>query len=140
MIKIGRKEYWQIAVILLGVGVLFANPRKKGSPPSRPAPARQTAVFGQQSLGPESFYLRLEAQADAIKVQRDPFSKVSLGNQPARRDPVLMGIAYEAENPTAIINDQIVGVGSLVDGYTVLEITPTLVILEKENKKLTLSL
>lgn len=52
----------------------------------------------------------------------------------------LQGITYSAFAPTAIINDNVVNVGSVIDGYKVKEILPHSVILADETEEFSLTM
>jgi hypothetical protein len=47
--------------------------------------------------------------------------------------PKLNGILFSPEMPVAIVNDTIVRIGDLVDGYRITAITPEVVTLKKES-------
>ncbi|MGO8766167.1 MAG: hypothetical protein ACLQSR_13655 [Limisphaerales bacterium] len=49
------------------------------------------------------------------------------------RWPKVEGIIYTAQNPTAIVNNQVIGVGDQVGKYRVKEITRTNVVFEKDD-------
>lgn len=57
---------------------------------------------------------------------RNPFSQP--GAEVLKR-PTLSGIAWDEKSPSAIINDQIVGVGDQIGGSTVVAIRPNSVVL-----------
>jgi len=46
------------------------------------------------------------------------------------------GIVYNESSPTVLIGKQACGIGDVVDGYTIIRITPTQVEFEKNGKKL----
>jgi len=57
---------------------------------------------------------------------RDPMSFTTTVTQ-AREDtgrPMVRGIVYSGDNPSAVVGDQIVSVGDVVDGTTVVKINP----------------
>jgi len=70
----------------------------------------------------ETLYKRLEDQAGQIKITRDPFSRVPVESS---QGPVLMGIYWDKGQPIAIINDEIVKIGSFIYNYRVVDIKKT---------------
>jgi Tfp pilus assembly protein PilO len=74
-------------------------------------------------------------------VTRDIFVPKSRPVQMAREtDLKLEGITYSPQNPTAIINDNVLRVGSEIDGYKVKKILPDTVILTDSIEELSLTL
>jgi type II secretory pathway component PulC len=73
-------------------------------------------------------------------IARNPFyhnrKKVSGRVQKAKIH--LMGILYRQTNAQALINDKVLGVGDLISGYQIKNITKESVILEKAGKTVTL--
>ena len=74
-------------------------------------------------------YARLEEETENLKPRRNPFSKQHLASISG---PYLNGIFWDRKNPTAIINNQIVGNGSRINDYTVIEIKRDAVILMED--------
>jgi hypothetical protein len=82
------------------------------------------------------------AAGDIIEIKRDPFSFGSSGNsQVASLSSFsLKGIIWNPDKPSALINDQLLGVGEIISGYKVVQILQDKVILENEKSRLELKL
>ena len=126
-----KKEKIQIAVTIVLVLVLLilaADIFKKRKNNAQ----KQLAVSAPAPITPvkPSFYLELEKEAEGLSVDRDPFSRpvvtASENESPAL---VLGGIVWDAQNPAAVINDQVLKVGSAINGNTVMDIQKDRVIL-----------
>lgn len=74
--------------------------------------------------------LKIEEEKEALEVSRDIFvSKAKPIYKLKKAEWKLEGITYNRQSPTAIINGEVVRVGSQVDTFTVKEIHPEKVIL-----------
>jgi hypothetical protein len=82
------------------------------------------------SVKDDKFYERLNRVAEALPLDRDPFSFINLGAKSSREGLELSGILWENENPTAIINQTFVKVGSSNDQYSVVKILQDRVVLK----------
>lgn len=78
----------------------------------------------------EDVFTKLEEEIQEMDLARDPFfftPEDHLEESPTK--PSLHGIVWDEEQPTAIINNTIVKIGSVIVGHTVIEIKKESVIL-----------
>ena len=74
-------------------------------------------------------YERLEAETRDLKLKRDPFSQGEKLEEEFSVDSLhLAGIAWDEEEPKAIINNEIIDVGQVIGKFKVLRIHPDKVI------------
>ena len=89
--------------------------------------------------GESGQYVKLEQEAEKLEMQRDPFFKTAVISD---EKPILYlrGIFYDDKNSTALINDDIVEVGSSIGENVVVDIKKDRVILNdgKNNFELTI--
>ena len=102
------------------------------SPPgySRPnpfAPPVRSEESKVSSPSPET------APPAGAAVQAAPSAATPPGAEPPPAVPKLNGILFSPEMPVAIVNDTLVRIGDLVDGYRITAITPDAVTLKKES-------
>ncbi len=83
----------------------------------------------------QSFYARLQEQTKNLEFKRDPFFKQPITTSESAQELYLSGILWDDLNPTAIINDTIVTIGSQIGGKKVLDIQKNKVILEDAEQK-----
>ena len=83
----------------------------------------------------QSLYAILEEQARNLEFKRDPFFKQPIATSESVKELHLSGILWDDLNPTAIINDTIVTVGSQIEGKKVLDIQKNKVILIEGEQK-----
>ncbi len=81
----------------------------------------------------------LKEETKKMGVPRDPFSRQSVSAVTAR-GLSLSGIAWDSEDPTAIIDSRIVRVGDEIGGYVVIEIRKDTVVLNNGTENLELNL
>jgi hypothetical protein len=135
MMTIGKKEKIQIAVTLLLLPVLIflflPKPGKgKGSAANFPIPQ----IAGKQGVLPkagnkERQFDLLAHETEKYGLKKDPFLGVPIFVVKAAEEMLLMGIAWDPERPSAIINNRIVNVGSQIEDKTVTYIGKDRVIL-----------
>lgn len=113
------------ALVLVLVLVVGHGLRKRPVKSSPAAVPKSPPVAPTPSVPPEAqapaMLLKLKEEARTLPFKRDPFLRqaaVSLG----RGGPSLSGIAWDEEDPTAIINGRIARRGDSIDGYTVVDI------------------
>ncbi len=120
-------------LLLIGAGVLAVaslvygiatSSKKARQPSSAGSPSSETAAPVKDLLLAE----RTAKRSGFATWGRNPFV---LTETSASRSSgmVLNGIAWDAQNPSAVINDQIVEVGSKINGSKVVKIEPNRVIL-----------
>ncbi|MDD5070830.1 MAG: hypothetical protein PHV17_08895 [Candidatus Omnitrophica bacterium] len=84
------------------------------------------------SVSPKKF----ESFLDNLKVKRDPFSyqpqKSSMADN--KSEIILNGIIWDEENPKAIINNFIFGVGDRIGAVVIKEIKKDRIIVNQQNK------
>jgi hypothetical protein len=129
-----------VAFVLLGAPLLKKgrNPTK----PLRPVTAVEASPVKTVSkgdlLGPtiklgsikdDKFYERLSRVALALPLDRDPFSFAYAGPKSSREGLELVGILRQGEKPTAIINQNFLGVGDATDQFNVVSIQQDRVVL-----------
>jgi hypothetical protein len=120
------------------------SPRPAPAPPSAPeirGPASAEAP-GVISLDlPDAVPVAQAAQrerAAALGWERDPFTGGSAGGSVSGFD--LSGILWDAQSPIAMINGQMVRIGDQVEGYRVVEITQSTVLLSDGGQAVNLSI
>lgn len=82
---------------------------------------------------------RLQQEAADLKLERDPFTRQP-GGTSAGRGPALKGIAWDPQEPTAIISGRIVRIGDEVEGHRVADIQKDKVILNDGTQDIELKL
>lgn len=101
------------------------------SPASRARAVKQSSqqpvAVNIDEMG-KGLFARLSRETKELDIGRDPFSKVK---KKTARGPYLSGISWEEENPMAVINGEIVGIGSEIAGYVVVDVQQDRVILNK---------
>ena len=107
-------------------------PRVASGPSSRAAFGRmdfpgQTIKLRQ--IKDDKFYERLSLVAEALPIDRDPFSFAFTGPKSSRDGLELTGILWEGTKPTAIINQAFVNVGDSNDQFSVIKILEDRVVL-----------
>lgn len=132
-----QKKEVQIALVsafsLIILVVIFPKGKKRSGIPPSPITAgtssQKESVNTANAL--QGQYFRLEEQTSEMEIQRDPFNKVEslAASGPAKANFTLMGISWDEESPNAIINDQIVQIGTEINGYKIIGITPDVVTL-----------
>ncbi|HBO96908.1 MAG TPA: hypothetical protein DE315_00390 [Candidatus Omnitrophica bacterium] len=115
-----------VLVIILLLFLARAFEKKK-----RPLPVKAKEVAADQKVKEPDLYTRLEQEIKKMDFKRDPFSRQSLSDLEESQDLHLSGILWDEVNPTAIINDEIVAVGSRIQGGRVVDIRKDKVILEE---------
>src|SRR3989338_2809372 len=115
-----------VLVIVLVVFLIRAFEKGK-----RPAPVKVKEFVADQSVKEPGLYTRLEQEIKKMDFKRDPFSRQSFSDLEESQDLHLSGILWDEVNPTAIINDEIVAVGSRIQGGRVVDIRKDKVILEE---------
>lgn len=83
-----------------------------------------------QHIKDDKFYERLSRVAEALPLDRDPFSFVNTGPKSARDGLELTGILWEGEKPTAIINQAFLKTGDSNDRFTVIKVLQDRVVLK----------
>ncbi len=132
-----KKDIIQIGItgVLLVVLLLFLShgrkPKKTANGPLNKNVSLSPAADVQKTGGSE-FYKRLEEETKSMELKRDPFTFTKQQAGPSvvsARELILSGIAWDQDNPSAIINNKIVAIGQEVDGNTVVDIKENRVIL-----------
>ncbi|MBM3254925.1 MAG: hypothetical protein FJZ08_01305 [Candidatus Omnitrophica bacterium] len=122
-----------LAVVLLFT--IMNTLKKVRQKSSAPAIARQTAdsfkegLTQQVAVSSGNLFKRLEEESDSLGLRIDPFSGSLLA--PSKTSSVLSlnGILWDKTNPLAMINDEVVRVGSKIAGNKVVDIQEDRVIL-----------
>lgn len=117
-----------------GAGNAKKSPAPAVSEPSRKAGQTKLDFLGQtikvQHIKDDKFYERLSRVAEALPIDRDPFSFVDTGPKSARDGLELTGILWEGENPTAVINQTFLKTGDSNDRFSVVKILRDRVVLK----------
>ena len=124
-----QKQQRAILVVLVVVmSAIYARALRTGSPPARhvqdrlpvhasTSPSSRMALVRQEPLPQrESQHQR----AMLLAWRRDPFTRGAIGEVSGL---TLSGVLWDANQPIAIINGQMVHVGEELEGYRVTEIT-----------------
>lgn len=130
-----------VALVLLGVPLFkgtgsgakkLLTPQTASGPSVRTEPVK-TDLSGQtikvQRIKDDKFYERLSRVAEALPIDRDPFSFAYMGPKGPRDDLELTGILWQGDNPTAIINQAFLKVGDSNDQFSVVKILQDRVVL-----------
>lgn len=128
-----------VLVVVLAAAVLRAQ-KRLGQTAQSVAPLVQTSVSSDHAVTGGQLFAELRKEAAQLPLGRDPF--VPVPEKPKQIGPVfeLMGVVEESGVLTAFINDSIVEVGSVVNGFTVQSITKDRVILSDGTKTLELTI
>ncbi|MCK4881406.1 MAG: hypothetical protein KAS92_00105 [Candidatus Omnitrophica bacterium] len=114
-------------IIVLVVLTIRVFSGKKRRPPSAAAlKSAGEAVAAKQGGATKELFTMLEEEVWGVELRRDPFFKQAQG---LLSGPSLEGIVWDSRSPTAVINNKIVGLGSQIKGYTVVDIQKDRVIL-----------
>ncbi len=125
-----------ILFVILVVAIFSAVRSTKKSRTTKPVAG--FASQGGTSGGSEAnFYQQLLKESKTYSAQRDPFSRQL---RPSAKGLSLNGIAWDQKNPTAIVNNEIVQIGSEISGYIVEDILKDRVILTSEEQTIELML
>ena len=115
--------------------------------PAPPAIKRITSLEEdkpQESVPPQGLYGILLQEGQRYSVERDPFipaGQKTPGTPKKKTEPlVLSGVLWDDANPQAMIGDQIFGEGDTIQGYKVIDIQKTKVILDNGTATLELNL
>ncbi len=150
-----KKVAFQLSVI--GVAalalVLLSIPLFKGAgnakKPLAPLPSPKTRSVRPDFLGQtikvgsikdDKFYERLSRVAEALPIDRDPFSFAYIGPKSSRDGLELTGILWEGTKPTAIVNQTFLGVGDSTDQFSVVKISQDRVVLKDKTGEFELRL
>lgn len=144
-----KKVAFQLSVIGVAVVALVSlsiplfkgagNVKKLSTPPAASGPAQKAGSWrpdfpGQtiklRHIEDDKFYERLSRVAEALPIDRDPFSFAYIGPKGSRDGLELVGILWEGEKPTAIINRAFLGVGDSTDQFSVVKILQDRVVLK----------
>ncbi|MFH0985186.1 MAG: hypothetical protein V1882_06575 [Candidatus Omnitrophota bacterium] len=94
---------------------------------ARPGSLGQTIKL--RSIKDDKFYERLSRVAEALPLDRDPFSFAYTGPKGSRDGLELVGILWEGAAPTAIINQTFLKAGDSTDQFNVVRILQDRVVL-----------
>lgn len=106
----------------------------------RSAPVKAKEFATDQNVKEPGLYARLEQEIKRMDFKRDPFSRQSFSDLKESQGLYLSGILWDEVNPTAIINDEIVAVGSEINGKKIVEIKKNKVVLEADGQTTELGL
>ena len=134
----------KIEILITGIGILFliffilGSIKNTNRKKITPVKAYNEIVAGSLAA-PVSKILQYRPRESW---GRDPFyPETSFGGISSNVSGfILNGIAWDAENPYAIINDEIAKVGDKISGMTVIEINEKSVVIEQDGQKHTLEL
>ncbi len=155
-----KKVAFQLGVIGVAalVLVLLSMPLfKKGAGDAKRPQASQTAsgpslktgskspdfsgpTIKLQPIKDDKFYERLSRVAEALPIDRDPFSFAYIGPKSSRDGLELAGILWEGAKPTAIINQSFFSVGDSNDQFSVVKILEDRVVLKDKTGEFELRL
>ena len=130
-----------LALVLLCIPLFkgAGDARKPLTPHAASGPSPKTGPGRPDSPGPtiklrqikdDKFYERLSRVAEALPIDRDPFSFVFTGPKSSRDGLELSGILWEGEKPTAIINQTFFNAGDSTDRFSVIKILQDRVVLK----------
>jgi len=142
-----KKVAFQLGVIVVAaVALIFlsiplfkgaGNARKSSQAAFKPSPKKVSGkpdlleqTIKLRQIKDDKFYERLSRVAEALPIDRDPFSFVFTGPKSSRDGLELGGILWEDAKPTAIINQAFFNIGDSTDQFTVVKIAKDRVILK----------
>ena len=134
-----RKEekLWIIAAGILGIVFIILLPENfKGKNSVFASGEEKSASSTEKTERPARNFLRLEEETKNLQVGRDPFfNSTDKRSQRAKRQKLILNeIAWDNQFPTAVVNNIIVNVGSVIEDKTVIEIRKDRVILTDGKK------
>lgn len=131
---LNQKDKIQIGVTaVLVVALVFFVVRGFGKRPAKssfnalPKVAQAKPISPSGAQAPTTI-VQLKEETRALELKRDPFFKQVVASS-VRGGPSLSGIAWDEQEPTAIINGRIARRGDNVDGYVIIEIKKDRVVL-----------
>jgi hypothetical protein len=131
-----------LAIVMTGVYARAWRLGRMPAPPAAPAPVEAAApaheagpMLGDRPVSPQR--PAQQARLAALHWARDPFLRGSGGLLDALN---LSGILWDAAQPMAIINGEMVGVGETIEGYRVVGITQATVAVSDGTETLTLQI
>lgn len=138
-----KKTVFELGVIgIASVALLFASmslvrqapwekagkpPMASGVPASVPSEGDAIKVIPMKD---DTFYVRLNKVADALPLQRDPFTFSGIGTSGPRDGLELTGILWDQGKPVAVIEGQFLSVGDAIDQCKVISISESSVVLQ----------
>ena len=139
--QLGAIGVMAVALVILSIPLLKGggNARKQRASHAAPAPSPTPTLGKMNFLAPtiklqqikdDKFYDRLSRVAEALPIDRDPFSFSDTGPKSSREGLDLSGILWEGEKPTAIINQAFFGVGDSNGQFSVIKILQDRVVLK----------
>ena len=118
-----------ITLIIVGVAALFSlvygitsSPRGKARVSSKPKTVKIAAARARKGTK------RRAKRTEYTSWGRNPFTLTDTSVRMATR-LILNGIMWEEDSPLAVINDNVMGIGSRISGNTIVEIKEDKVIL-----------
>jgi hypothetical protein len=141
-----------LAMVFLSVPLFrkdAGGAKKPVTSPGASAPSLKTTLSrldfsGQmiklRHIKDDKFYERLSRVAEALPLDRDPFSFAFTGPKSSRDGLELSGILWEGEKPTAIINQSFFNVGDSNDQFSVVNILKDRVVLKDKTGEFELRL
>ena len=129
------------ALVLMSIP-LFRGARSAGKPMAsqiKPGPSPKAGPAKRDSLVPaiklrsikdDKFYERLSRVAEALPIDRDPFSFADTGPQSSRESLELTGILWDDQKPKVIINQEFFSAGDSNDRFSVIKVLRDKVILK----------
>jgi len=139
--NIDKKQKIELTITAIGIVFLISlfltnisKPKKAGREPSMvQVPPAASSILPVASV---------DRHVSTAKWGKDPFYPETPfgGINPNVSGFILNGIAWDAENPYVIINDEIAKVGDKISGMTVIEINEKSVVIEQDGQKHTLEL
>ncbi|OGX27841.1 MAG: hypothetical protein A2705_05085 [Omnitrophica WOR_2 bacterium RIFCSPHIGHO2_01_FULL_52_10] len=124
-----------VLIIILSVLLARAMSGKRQNQPAvvenAVSQSKVTVPEGAEGIKEESLYAKLVNETRDLEFGRDPFSKQPVTTSGSSQELHLSGILWDDVTPTAIINDEIVAVGSRIQGGRVVDIRKDKVILEE---------
>jgi len=133
------------SLVVVLIFVLISNVQKANKKKKMVKEAKSIAesVQPDKKFVPQlsGLYGRLSEEVKNIQVERDPFTKLKIAPATTPSQGLyLIGVAWDDDSPKAIINDKIVAIGSVIQGYRVVEIYKDKVILFDGNNSFELFL
>ena len=122
-----------LVLVILSISAVISLIYGVTAPPKRRTSVSPNAVAASRAGSIPSAAIIVPTQRTTKKTKftswgRNPFAPTGIAGA-AGSKPVLNGIVWDNQSPTAILNDDIVGIGDKVGTNTVVDITPNSVVL-----------
>lgn len=142
-----KKEITEISItgvlILILIFAIFSGIKGRANKKqiAKMPPLQQNVTPAAQNIRQEPLSAILKKESQNLQLKRDPFGAAPIVTIKRNDQGIaLTGISWDKNNPTAIIDNEIVSVGDKVGGNTVVDIKEDRVILSDGSRNLEIRL